>query len=319
MLAKYDYEKLADHISDDLIKNNVPLHKSIMTISIDMKLNPEQIKRLTESSNIKAYNKMYDNLEDKTFTFDVADSKKVIDEVYSDTDDKTTDVAKKTEIKDMPPVEFKASVNPKKPERTDEVLGDNNEVVISKNTQNSEDAASDTYFDALKIPKKDYSYSEGEVSEESEDESGDESEELLEGSEIEDDEDENDKNKKVKEASVQEVSDLRKHLDNHVLILEDRLVDEITKTASLFRSVNKSEKFAEFVKNAYALHGDNDYFSEAINLIKDAAKIDTSIKVKPGLAKYASKDSMGNKQFTSLLETIDLYKRTKMARELLDK
>ena len=99
MLDKYDYEKIADDISDSYINDNIPLNNSIKIVSIKMELNPEQIKRLSETANIKTYNKMFDKLDDKTFKFDLADSKKVIDEVYTPTE--------KEDVDAIPPMDTK--------------------------------------------------------------------------------------------------------------------------------------------------------------------------------------------------------------------
>lgn len=295
MLSKYEYEKLAEEISDDFINEKKPLNESIKIVSIKMELNPEQIKRLTESSNIKTYNKMYDKLEDKTFTFDLGDSKKVIDEVYSEKNDPV-------EIKDMSPVEFKADEKTKAPEIVEESIGDDDELEVSKNTMTNEDSASDTMLDALKVPKKDYSYDD-------EDEVEDEKEEVV--VEIEDEEEEDEEDEKEKTASFDDYSsDIKQELERRSMLLATDLLDSIKKTASLFRGSDKNTKFAELVKNASILHSDNENLSPVLDILIKEANIDRSITTKVSVFnKLASKNSIGMSQLNDLLDTYEAYTR----------
>jgi len=306
MLTKYDYEKLAEEISDDFMENKTPLNDSIKVTAIKMELNPEQIKRLTESTNIKTYNKMFDEKEDKTFDFELGDSKKVISDVYD----------KETEIKDMPPVEYKPDNNPKKPEHSYEVLGDDDELDVSKNTMNSEDSSSDSFEEALKIPKKDYSYSTTDSTDVAEKEDEKEDEDVVIPEEQEDDEEEDEKLKKT--ASLTKLSQVKKELDNRVLLLSDKLVDQTNMAASLFVSSDKHEKFGGFFKAAHALYSDHPHFKDAIDLVKDHAFID--IKKCPDITpvKYASENSYGVPSFKKLLGTLETYTKTARAKNLLD-
>jgi hypothetical protein len=301
MLSKYDYEKLADQISEDYIKAKTPLNQGIKVIAIKMELNPEQIKRLTESTNIKTYNKMFDSLDDKTFKFDLGDSKKVISDVYSD--------GNEVEIKDMPPVQYEAEMNPKAPKKEFDILGDTDEVEVSKNTANSEDSSSDHFIDALKVPKKDYSYAETNVKEDKKDS------EIVEDTETKADDIEEKKIRKT--AALGQIDAILKELNNREMLAAEMVRDETSKVASLFRSSTKDVQFVEFVKNAGAMYGDHKLLGDALNLVRETSGVSTSIAARPGLNKVASVTDKGMKPLRGLLDALAMYEKIALAKEVL--
>lgn len=308
MLTKYDYEKLAEDISDNFVEKDIPLNKSIKIVSVKLDLNPEQIKRLSESSNIKAYNKVYDNTEDKDFKFELADSKKIIDEVYSDSEnDDSTEV----EIKDLPPVQYSASKDPKNPEIVDEVLGDDDEIVVSKNTSTNEDSASDDYSDALKVPLKDYAY-EDEGEEETIEELMDEDVDIVDKEVNEEDAEE-----LRKQAYHEESPAIIKELERREMLLCDELLDSIKKTASLFKGPDKELKFAEMIKHAAKRVDDTDSLLSVLDLVRGECGIDVSASVPSYTPKYASEDYYGKSQIESLVATFSKYAEATSAREYL--
>lgn len=301
MVAKYEFDKLAEDISNDYVNNDVPLNSNIKIVSIKMNLNPEQIKRLTEATNIKTYNKMYDKAEDKTFKFDLGDSKKVIDEVYSD------DTKSNTEIKDMPEVQYKPEKNPKNPQVDYEILGDQDEAEVSKNVINDEDSAGDTMLDALKVPKKDYAYSENTIEDNYDD--GSESQVI----------EEEDRNKLSKEAALETFEAIGRELDHRDMLLSTRILDETKKVASMFNGLDGHKKFAELVRHASAIYRGNRHLPEALDLVVKEARIDTSIPVTNRPLKYASHETHGMDKFAYLMDALEVYGKTMDAKELVQK
>jgi len=83
-LTDTDYQKLANAVADDLIKQRTPLNDSICKLASDMGMNDEQIARLSEATNNVTFNKLFQARgEDKTASdrlieFDVADTKKIL-------------------------------------------------------------------------------------------------------------------------------------------------------------------------------------------------------------------------------------------------
>jgi hypothetical protein len=84
VLQLKDYEKMAEDVVSDFIEKEAALNDSILKIAQDRDMNPEQIKRLVELSNTKAFLKMFkDNSEEKKDEFDVADPREILRRFYS--------------------------------------------------------------------------------------------------------------------------------------------------------------------------------------------------------------------------------------------
>jgi hypothetical protein len=83
-LQKEDYESMADGIVDSFAARQEPLNSSILKIAKEHDMNPDQIKRLVEMSNVKAFLKLFKDPanREKNIEFDVADPKKVLDDYY---------------------------------------------------------------------------------------------------------------------------------------------------------------------------------------------------------------------------------------------
>ena len=129
MLDKYAFKQLATKIAEEFISNGTPLKVSIKKVVIEGDLNPEQIKRLTEASNVETYNRLYDAEEEKTFKFDIANPKEILAELHSEP------------IQDMMPVQYKDDEKQGPTHMgANEYLGDEDEAEASK----------------MDIPKKDY-------------------------------------------------------------------------------------------------------------------------------------------------------------------
>lgn len=307
MLTKYDYEKIAEDVSDAMIHDSVPMNESIKSISIQINLNPEQIKRVAEASNIKAYNKVYDSKDDKTFTFELADSKKIIDDVYSDADETGDKV--ETEIKDMQPVEFKAEKNPTAPQETFERLGDRDEIEVSKNTANAEDAAGDSFIDALKIPKKDYSADADEIAEEGPSE--EEVEKTKKEASLKLKFKTATEEREIKEARIKVAAEL----DERLALCEDGLEDQMQGLSSMFRGVDKHQKFAKFAYDAQ-LSG-REYLGEILTGLVGRCAIDTSKTVKVGSYKVLAGNEYGLEKLAKVVESYKLKDNILKAQDLL--
>lgn len=79
-----DYEMLADHAVTKLVNDEVPLNESIVKIAAKNDMNPEQIKRVVEMVNTKAFLKMFQNPKnkEKNIEFDIADPKEVLGKTH---------------------------------------------------------------------------------------------------------------------------------------------------------------------------------------------------------------------------------------------
>ena len=81
-----DYEKMADEIVSEFIENKKDLNTSILKKAQENEFNSEQIKRLVELSNTKAFLKVFSpekTGEDKNTEFDVADPNKILKEYFA--------------------------------------------------------------------------------------------------------------------------------------------------------------------------------------------------------------------------------------------
>ncbi|MHA1302089.1 MAG: hypothetical protein ACTSPI_00105 [Candidatus Heimdallarchaeaceae archaeon] len=287
MLDKYDFKKLAEKVADEFIDNGTPINVTIKKVSIQGNLNPEQIKRLTEFSNADAYNKIYDSSDDKAFKFEVGDSDEIIKEIYDEDKPISDSPESETEIKDMAPVQFDDAeeVN-ESPVSTVDYLGDEDELEASK----------------MDIPRKDYIIMTDEPSGDS-----DREEEEVRGRK---------EAGITKEACLTKFAEVKKELDNRIILMSDDLLDEFKKTSSLFNTPLNREKFTEFQKRAYYVHED---YSHIRTVIKDLAKmahIAFDEKVDP--AKFASENDYGIQHLDSLVDMHKKYVDTLNARQYID-
>lgn len=79
------YEQLAETAVNNFANKKIPLNASISKIASEQSLNPEEIKRIVERANVRAFQHQFENREDKNsnVNFDLADSQKIIDELFS--------------------------------------------------------------------------------------------------------------------------------------------------------------------------------------------------------------------------------------------
>lgn len=95
------FEKLAEEATTALLEDGVSLNDSIEKIAKDKDLNPEEIKRVVEAANVKAFQKNFECSErkgHKDVDFDVADPQVIIRRIYVIKGEKSA--PKKTEDKD---------------------------------------------------------------------------------------------------------------------------------------------------------------------------------------------------------------------------
>jgi len=86
-LQKQDYEDFSDQVVDGFLEAKKPLNGSILKIAKENDLNPDQIKRLVEMSNIKAFLKIFNKPEskEKNIEFDVAEPEAILKDYYKPT------------------------------------------------------------------------------------------------------------------------------------------------------------------------------------------------------------------------------------------
>lgn len=84
LLEKQDFENMADLIVEGFASRQEPLNSSILKIAKEQDMNPDQIKRLVETSNVKAFLKLFKDPanKEKNIEFDVADPNKIISDYY---------------------------------------------------------------------------------------------------------------------------------------------------------------------------------------------------------------------------------------------
>lgn len=76
-------EQFAQEASSLYLSNGVPLEETIVKIAERKDLNTHQIQRVCEFANLQTFQSLYKTSQDKTFEFDVADSRKIIREKNS--------------------------------------------------------------------------------------------------------------------------------------------------------------------------------------------------------------------------------------------
>lgn len=289
MYTAQTFQKLAEEISQEYVEKGTPLNGKIKSVSVELQFNPEQIKRLVETTNITTYNKLFNTLQDKTFKFELGDSKKVIEDIYHTE-------SPKTEIKDMAPVQYSAP--------SDQILGDKNELEEAKGKSLSDaKSGKDSIRDNEELytpPKKDYVTPLESTVEEYESKNTDSSDEGTQSEEDKEKEKESFKTASKKEGDLRTIKD---ELKNRKYILEDKLAEEYHKLAMMFSSIGGREKFVDFKKHASALYQDNDYANKAMNLISNlpALRNYRSLDAKP--VKIASLNAYGLKNFIDLVDT----------------
>lgn len=77
-ISTEDLKDLSVTVVESFINNKVSMNETITKIACDRELNPDQTKRLVETSNTVAYLKLQKEASDKTFEFPVADYNQVI-------------------------------------------------------------------------------------------------------------------------------------------------------------------------------------------------------------------------------------------------
>lgn len=85
VLRREDYEKLARDAVSQLVNDSVPLSNSLVKMSNDMGLNPDQIKALVQVANTLAHLDLFDRKDDgdKFVTFNPADPDGVLKDVVT--------------------------------------------------------------------------------------------------------------------------------------------------------------------------------------------------------------------------------------------
>jgi hypothetical protein len=112
-------EALKDYsvkVVEDFINNKTPLSEGIAKCASDMELNPEQTKRMVETTNTIAYLKLQKEASDKTMEFPLADYTQVMKHMCLPETPDGTLLEKQFEeqIKTAADVTFEASFNPDK-------------------------------------------------------------------------------------------------------------------------------------------------------------------------------------------------------------
>jgi pantothenate kinase len=72
-------------ISDNYVRDNVPLTQSLEKIAQTHNLNKQEMHRVAETANVETYLKMIEKSNDKYVEFPVADASKVYDEMSTKT------------------------------------------------------------------------------------------------------------------------------------------------------------------------------------------------------------------------------------------
>lgn len=98
-----DYERMSDGVVSDFMSKSASLNDGILKLAQDLDLNPEQVKRLVEMSNTKAFLKIFNKKNEGTrdVDFDVADAKKILKDFFSADGPKSMKITKVT-ISKMP-------------------------------------------------------------------------------------------------------------------------------------------------------------------------------------------------------------------------
>lgn len=89
------FETWGVQAADDFLKLGTPLNTVIKKIAVDNSLNPRQISRVVEVANNAANLALFKTAKDKTYEFDLADTKKIVTEL---------NIKSERENPDIPPV-----------------------------------------------------------------------------------------------------------------------------------------------------------------------------------------------------------------------
>jgi hypothetical protein len=289
-MTKETFLKLADEVATNFVANQTPLNESIKVTAIKMEMNPEQIKRLVESSNVTTYNKLYEKADqgNREVSFPLADSNQIIKDIYSGDDEHET--SRGSNEKSMPDVQFA-------PDTKGVTLNATNEMSQAKEHMLSDNKSGLGKEDSLLPPKKNYS---------------------LYDTHSEDDDFEQDPTDKTleeegrKEASDQSIpvnvmdawncptklAEVHSHLQNAIILQSDRIVDTYKKVASLFTSRAQKEMYGDFILNTkVAFHQEND-----LNLVLETIAHHANIESTSVTQKMARDSFYGRKQVASLIE-----------------
>jgi hypothetical protein len=83
-----DYKSLAKTAAVNFIKKNIPLNETIEKLAQNFNLNPTQIQRVAEFSNKATHQYCLIKMADKNFTFDLADTNKILENLSNNNYDK---------------------------------------------------------------------------------------------------------------------------------------------------------------------------------------------------------------------------------------
>ena len=86
------FETWGVQAADDFLKGGTPLNDAIKKIAIDNSLNPRQVSRVVEVANNAANLALFKTAKDKTYEFDLADTKKIIHELNIKTERENPDI-----------------------------------------------------------------------------------------------------------------------------------------------------------------------------------------------------------------------------------
>ena len=83
ILGESQFEKLADSISGDFLKNGTALAEGILKVAHELHLNPDQIRQLARITNVRTHLELFEkDSADKIVEFPVADPEAILAEFY---------------------------------------------------------------------------------------------------------------------------------------------------------------------------------------------------------------------------------------------
>lgn len=112
-LVQQDYEYLADQAVESFVRSKTPLNDTIVKIAGEHDFNPDQVKRLVEMANVKAFLKIFrePGRTESDVDFDVADSDSILKKFYAAPGGQSVTITKVT-VNKMPtsdlPYEFES-------------------------------------------------------------------------------------------------------------------------------------------------------------------------------------------------------------------
>lgn len=79
-----DYKSFAKTAAVNFIKKDIPLNETIVKLAQNNNLNPTQIQRVSELANKATHQYCILKMADKNFTFDLADTNKILEDLSND-------------------------------------------------------------------------------------------------------------------------------------------------------------------------------------------------------------------------------------------